>query len=45
MRIAGQEATMRTMTFRAVQPGLYDGVVRQAGTGTHDTLKHSGREE
>ena len=44
-RIAGQEATMRVMTFRAVTPGLYDAVVRQAGTATRDTTKHSGREE
>ena len=44
-RIAAQEATMRPVTFRAVAPGLYDAVVRQAGTGTRDTVKHSGREE
>ena len=45
MRLAAREATMRPVTFRAVAPGLYDGVVRQAGTGTHDVVRHAGREE
>ncbi|WP_375390918.1 ubiquinol oxidase subunit II [uncultured Sphingomonas sp.] len=44
-RLAAQEATMRPATFGAVAPGLYDAVVRQSGTGTHQTLKHSGRVE
>ena len=39
------EATMRPVTFGAVAPGLYAAVVRQAGTGTHQKLKHSGRVE
>ena len=45
MRIAAQEATMRQMTFRTVAPGLYDAVLKQAGTGTRDTVRHAGREE
>ena len=44
-RLAAREATMVPVTFRAVAPGLYDAVVRQAGTGTHDIVRHAGREE
>lgn len=44
-RIAAQEATMRPTSFRAVAPRLYEAIVRQAGTGTHDIVRHAGREE
>ena len=44
-RLAAHEGTATPFTFRAVAPGLYDAVLKQAGTGTHDRLKHSGREE
>lgn len=44
-RLAAQEATMAPLAFRAVQPGLYDSVVAQAGTGTRVVTRHAGREE
>jgi cytochrome o ubiquinol oxidase subunit II len=45
VRFAAHEATSRPFTFRAVQPGLYDRIVHQAGAPVRDTVQRSGREE
>ena len=44
-RLALTEATARPATFGAVQPGLYDAVVADAGTTARRPLKHAGRVE
>lgn len=42
-RLAVHEAASRPFTFGAVQPGLYDAVVEQAGATMHRPAQHSGR--
>ena len=44
-RLALTEATARPATFGAVQPGLYDAVVADAGTTARRPLAHAGRVE
>ncbi|WP_254602619.1 ubiquinol oxidase subunit II [Sphingomonas bacterium] len=44
-KLALTEATARPATFGAVQPGLYDSVVANAGTTASRPLAHSGRVE
>jgi cytochrome o ubiquinol oxidase subunit II len=45
LQLAKRAEAMRPVTFRAVQPGLYDVVVAQAGAPVHEPLRHAGRED
>ena len=44
-RLAMHEAASRPFTFRAARPGLYDEVVKQAGTTLREAAYHAGRED
>ncbi|WP_425230678.1 ubiquinol oxidase subunit II [Sphingomonas sp.] len=45
LRLNLAEAASPSMTFRAVQPGLYDAVVRNGGAPVHEPARHAGRED
>ena len=45
LQLARHAETMPPATFRAVQPGIYDAIVRQAGAPVHETTPHAGRED
>ncbi|WP_419808250.1 ubiquinol oxidase subunit II [Sphingomonas sp.] len=45
LTLAARAEAMAPTSFRAVQPGLYDAVVRQAGAPVHEQVRHAGRED
>ena len=45
LQLAKRAEAMRPTTFRAVQPGLYDAIVKQAGAPVHETTPHARRED
>ena len=45
LQLAAHAEAMRPATFSAVQPGLYDAIVNQAGAPVYQPLRHAGREE